>query len=271
MYKNQTILLFREAWAMEKCHGSSSHVGWNDNQLSFFSGGESHDRFKSLFDQSALTETFQKLGHQKIVVYGEVYGGKCQGMKDVYGPDLRFIAFDVQIGDSWLNVPDMAEIATLLGIEVVPYSKVSTDIAVLDALRDAPSEIAVRRGMGVQLREGIVLRPLIEMTMNNGERVICKHKGGAFSERVHVPKVSPDKLEVVSEANDIAIEWVTVNRLINAKSHFKEEDWNLSNLRNIIIYIVEDVRREASSEIIWTRDVERSVSKKVGILFKKMG
>src|ERR1041385_6603115 len=75
LYKEQTILLFKECYAMEKVHGTSAHITWSDNNLTFFSGGERHEKFVSLFDQEKLrTEFEQRFGAMKVVVYGEAYG-----------------------------------------------------------------------------------------------------------------------------------------------------------------------------------------------------
>ena len=52
LYKNQDILLFKECYASEKIHGTSAHVRWTEEGgLSFFSGGEQHDRFMALLQQ----------------------------------------------------------------------------------------------------------------------------------------------------------------------------------------------------------------------------
>src|SRR6185295_5043867 len=111
LYKEQTILLFKECYAMEKVHGTSAHISWADGQLTFFSGGEKHDKFVALFDQERLrTEFEQRFAGFKVTVYGEAYGGKCQGMSHTYGTDLRFIAFDVQIDEHWLAVPKMDKV-----------------------------------------------------------------------------------------------------------------------------------------------------------------
>src|SRR5690242_8305287 len=106
--------------------------------LTFYSGGEKPARFEALFDRKALREGFEKLGHHSVTVYGEAYGGSQQKMGHTYGPDLKFIVFDVQVGDKWLSVPQMDEVARGLGLEVVPWEETSTDIEVLNALRDRP-------------------------------------------------------------------------------------------------------------------------------------
>lgn len=82
LYKNQTILLFRECYALEKIHGTSAHVSWKEGLLTFFSGGEKHERFQGLFDGGALGEGFAAVGHPRLTVYGEAYGGKGEGRRD---------------------------------------------------------------------------------------------------------------------------------------------------------------------------------------------
>jgi hypothetical protein len=274
LYKEQTILLFRECYAMEKVHGTSAHITWSDGKLTFFSGGERHEKFVSLFDQEKLRNEFeQRFGAMKVVVYGEAYGGKCQGMSHTYGPELRFIAFDIQIDELWLNVPKMDKVATDLGFEVVPWVKVAADVAALDAERDKPSEVAVRRGMGPdKMREGIVVRPLEEMTMNNGERVVAKHKGEKFSERATPQRVvSSDKLAVLQAAEAIADEWVTAHRLehVLGRIEVDEHKVGMEDTPKVISTMIEDVFREAKDEIVESKEAKTAIGKKTVLLFKK--
>ncbi|TXH46468.1 MAG: hypothetical protein E6Q97_29565 [Desulfurellales bacterium] len=269
----QTILLFRECYALEKVHGTSAHVAWRDGKLHFFSGGESYDRFLALFDQERLSECFTALGHPEVTVYGEAYGGKQQGMRSTYGDKLRFIAFDVKVGDTWLNVPSMDDVATKLGFEVVPWRKVSTDLAALDAERDRPSEVSVRRGIGEpREREGVVLRPLVEMTTSNGSRVIVKHKGDKFSERATPQKViDPDKLVVLTAAQAIADEWVTPMRLDHVLQALQASGNGVSDIATtpkVIAAMLTDVEREASGEIVMSRDAKAAIGRKTAELFK---
>lgn len=176
LYKEQTILLFKECWALEKIHGTSAHVSWKDGRLTFSSGGEKHERFVGLFD-ATLFDKFAALGHDHVTVYGEAYGGSQQKQAWRYGPQLKFVAFDVNVGSVWLNIPDAADVVAKLGLEFVHYERCSTDLAALDAQRDAPSTQAKRNGVeGDKPREGVVLRPLIELQFKTGERICAKHK-----------------------------------------------------------------------------------------------
>ena len=278
LYKVQHVLLFREVYAMEKIHGTSAYIEYNSMpspQLTFFPGGVELENFTKLFDKTALLPKLQALGVQNVVVFGEAYGGKCQAMKDTYGPDLRFIAFDVRMDERWLEVPDAEKVATDLGLEFVPYHKVSAAIETLDAERDRPSEIATRRGMGDdKLREGIVIRPLVEMHDGYDNRIIAKHKGEAFSERVRTPRPHPGKLEVLTAAQAIADEWVTPQRVCHVAEHVKaakpDKTLDLSDMPALLGAIVEDVEREGKGEITESKDARRAISAKAAPMFKSL-
>ncbi|MDE2095662.1 MAG: hypothetical protein KGL39_00265 [Patescibacteria group bacterium] len=86
---------------MEKIHGMSAHISWKDGHLQFSSGGVSGEAFRALFDAPALSaKLMEHVGEgQSAILYGEAYGGKCMKMSDTYGPNLRFIVFEVKIGD----------------------------------------------------------------------------------------------------------------------------------------------------------------------------
>jgi hypothetical protein len=253
-------------------HGTSAHVSWKDGQLTFFSGGERLDPFVALFDKAALEAAFVAIGCKEVTVYGEAYGGRCQGMKETYGDKLAFIAFDVQIGESWLDVPSMAQICARLAIEVVPWEKTSTDVAALDAIRDRPSEVAVRRGCAANKeREGIVCRPLIELSTNNGERIVCKHKGAAFEERARPPKVEdPDKLVVLANSAAIADEWVTEMRLTHVLDKLQPEGklLDITGTPKVIAAMVEDVLREAKGEIVESKETRAAIGRRAAQMFK---
>lgn len=269
LYRNQDILLFKECWALEKVHGTSAHVAWKDGELRLFSGGEKHDKFSALFDQESLKARLTENGVPACTIYGEAYGGKCQGMSETYGKELRFICFDVKIGDCWLAVPNMADFCKGFGLEVVPFRKIPTALEYLDAERDFPSEVAYLRGCGTdKQREGIVLRPLIEVTKSNGSRIIAKHKAEKFSERKTPQKVvDKDKLAVLTEAKAVAEEWVTEMRLTHVLQRFP--DVGIEQTGNVIKAMIADVYREAEGEIIQSKDVSRAIGGRAAEMFKR--
>jgi hypothetical protein len=93
LYKDQRILAFKRLYAMEKIHGTSTHIAYtppvelevynSENstpvlsppRLSFYSGGVTHSRFVSLFDVPALTAKLQENFPSGVTIYGEAYGG----------------------------------------------------------------------------------------------------------------------------------------------------------------------------------------------------
>lgn len=269
LYKNQNILMFKQCYAMEKIHGTSAHVMWKKGKLSFFSGGSKHEHFVALFNQEQLAERFNEVvGETDCVVYGEAYGGKLQGMRDTYGDQLKFICFEVKINDCWLEVPKAEDVVSKLGLEFVHWKQVPTDLAVLDAERDSPSIQAARNGCGSDKpREGIVLRPLIELTTKAGNRIIAKHKAAQFSETKTPREVDPEKIRVLAEAKAIAEEWVTRQRL----SHVLDAgnlECRAENIGKIIPLMMEDILREAEGEIVDSPSARKEISRATALLVK---
>lgn len=270
--------MFKECYALEKIHGTSANISWakyslnGETELRFHSGGEKHERFVALFNAEQIKTKLIDLGYgdRNVQIFGEAYGGKQQGMSDTYGPSLKFIAFDVQLdGSNWLSVPKAEEFCKALGIEFVSYVKVSTDIKELDAQRDAPSVQAVRNGISEpRKREGVVLRPLIDLTDSFGNRIICKHKGDEFRETAS-PRVvdDPAKLQVLEDAEKIANEWVTMERLRHVLDKIPE--YGMDKMPVILKAMVEDVCREGSGEFVDNETVRKAITKKTATMFKE--
>ncbi len=257
---------------MEKIHGTSSHISWKfeEKKIHFFSGGESHVNFVKLFEEQFLKDKFAEVfPDADAIIFGEAYGGKQQGMSATYGKELKFVAFDVKVNKLWLTVPSAESVCQEFNIEFVDYVKVSTDLEAINAERDKDSVQAIRNGMGEgKMREGVVLRPLQEFTMNNGDRVICKHKRDEFKETKNPREVNPDELKVLEEANEIADEWVTEMRLVHVLQKLPQ-DIGLAQMKMVIDAMVEDVYREAKGEIVESKLVTKTIGTKTAQLFKK--
>jgi len=272
LYKDQTILLFKECYAMEKIHGTSAHISWKFSEkiIHFSSGGEKHDNFVALFNENFLKSKFQEIFPDiDVVIFGEAYGGKQQGMSHTYGKELRFIGFDVKVGDNWLDVPNAQDVCYQFGVEFVHYNKIDVTLENLTALRDMYSIQAVRNGMGYDhKREGIVCRPLVEMRLNNGARVICKYKPDEQMETKTKREISPEALKVLEDAKAIAEEWVTNLRLEHVLQKFPT-DVNMESMGEVIKAMVEDVYREGREEIIESKEASKAIGNKTVQLFKQ--
>lgn len=272
LYKSQEILLFKECYALEKIHGTSAHIRWNakEQKVGFFSGGEKHERFLKLFDAEFLEKKFaETFATSNVIIFGEAYGGKMQGMKETYGAELKFIGFDVKVEDLWLSVPNAEEICKNLNIEFVDYVKVSTDLDSLNAERDKDSTQAIRNGCGEgKIREGVVLKPLIELTKNNGERIIVKHKRDEFKETKTPREVNPEEFKILEDAKAIAEEWVTETRLEHVLQKLPQ-GISVESMKMVIDAMIEDVYREAKGEIVESKDVTKYIGGRTAIMFKK--
>ena len=270
LYKDQSILLFKECYALEKIHGTSTsiHYDTKTKTISFFSGGEKSYRFESLFNIEFLQKQFDAL-NSEYTIYGEAYGGEQQKMSDTYGPQLKFVAFDVAQGKVWKNVHDAADFCqNYLKLEFVDYVKIPATIDALDAERDRESIQAIRNGMGRnQKREGIVIRPLFECLLHFNKRVIVKHKNKDFQE-TKTEKKPQDEIQVLTDAKAIAEEWVTANRLEHVLQKWTESP-TLKDMKRVISAMISDIYREGEGEIVQGKPVENAIAKATVDLLRK--
>ena len=286
LYRDKTVLMFKRLWAMEKIHGTSANLSFtfhNDENtgipyhtVKYFSGGEKHERFIQLFNNDELITKALQLGFNKsFTVYGEAYGGKQQGMSETYGKELKFVAFEVKIGEKFVDVPFAEQVCQKLGLEFVHYEEIDADPEIIDRLANAPSVQAKRNGVeNPKLpREGVVLRPLVEFLHPDGVgRIMAKHKNDIYKEREHAPKLqSPEELKVLEDAKTIAQEWVTPMRLEHVLDKLKAEGVELDEkqMNKIIKAMIEDVEREAEGEIISNKHTRKAISKKTAKLVMK--
>lgn len=267
LYKARHILAFKECYALEKIHGTSAHISWNKEQVGFFTG-ESHPSFVALFDKERLVENFIALGHEKVMVYGENYGGKIQGMSETYGKEKKFVCFEVTIDGLWLNVPNAHDVVTKLGLEFVHYDLIPATKEAIEAIMAMDSAQAIRNGMGPgHRREGVVLRPVFEVRLNNDERVIAKHKNPEFAETKTPRPLDEAKLKLLEEAEAIADEWVTDMRLNHVLDAFPQP-WDVTVTGDVIKAMIADIQREAAGEIVDSREARTAIGKRTAKLFK---
>ena len=121
-------------------------------------------------------EQFETIFDCPVCLYGEGYGAGIQkGGK--YRQDQSFTLFDVKIGDWWLQRKDVLDIASKLGIGIVPAFAGGSLIRMVGMAKNG-----FRSNWGDFLAEGIVARPVIELKTRNGDRIITKIKHKDFQE-----------------------------------------------------------------------------------------
>jgi len=282
LYKDQRILDFPECYALEKIHGTSAHVSIDAKKIKFFAGGESYPKFVALFDQDALRDAYEDLPvsyvGKKVVLYGEAYGGKQQGMSYLYGPELKFAVFDVKVGDEWMSVPTAEALGDHFDLEFVHYIRMpTTNLDDLDAERDKDSVQMVRNGVDpatipegkTAIREGVVLRPIIEAHYRRRNRICAKHKSVAFDERKKTPKIQdPAQMKILADANAIAEEWVTPMRLEHILDKLPK-DIGMEDTPRVLHAMTADILREAKGEIVDSKPARSAICRATAILFKK--
>lgn len=268
LYKKQLVLIFKELYALEKINGTSANIKWKDGNITFNSGGASHNNFLTIFDEIELKKKFEELGHQDVKIYGEAYGGSVQKKSDVYGPDLKFIVFEIKINEIILNVPDAHDVANKLDLEFVDYKIIPATLEAIDAERDRESIQAIRNGMGNgKKREGIVLRPLEELRDKNGDVVISKHKTDEERETKEPRKVDDlDKLKVLKDAEAIAFEWITDRRLDHVLDKI-EGVIDITRTGDVVKAMIEDVLREGKGEIVDSKEAQKAIGRVTAKLF----
>ena len=281
LYKDGGVLHFRRVYAMEKIHGTSAHLLWDENQVKPFGGGINHPAFLAIFDGvnaptiDAIKQKFiEEYGAMKVCIYGEAYGGNCQNMSAVYGTRLRFIVFDVKVDGNWLPVPTAHRVASKFGLEFVDYELVDSTVEALDVQRLRDSVQAIRNGCGPgHIREGIVIRPEIEVQDHNGNRVIAKHKNEKYEERQHPPKVQDlAKQQLIADSEKAAEEFVTAERLRHVldKVLVGGVSPDITHTGKVVQAMVEDVLREGAGEVVDSKPLRNAIGKKTATMFKAM-
>ena len=280
LYKCKEILTFPELCVTEKIHGTSTYLYLKDKTVKYHCGGETEKTFGAIFDKDMilqeLTAILTENSWINIRVHGEAYGGKQQKMAKTYGNVLKFIVFDIRINidtptDRFLDVLDAERIAHRLGLEFVPYVVGPATAEFLDEQANLDSVQSVKNGMGSgNAREGIVVGPMVESKLLNGDRAICKHKNRLFWELTNERPLT-QKIIAHSNDNDIALDWVTDMRarhVIDKMMHDREEK-KISNKETSLFVdkMLQDIVDESEGEIIWTIDVKKAIRRRAGGLF----
>jgi hypothetical protein len=111
----------------------------------------------------------------EVCLYGEGYGAKIQKGGGNYRKDQGFVLFDIKINGVWLQRKDVEGIGEALAIDVVPVIGWGT---LSDMVRIVKT--GFHSQWGKFWAEGIVARPVVELTDRLGRRIITKLKAKDF-------------------------------------------------------------------------------------------
>ena len=129
-------------------------------------------------DVEKLVEAFTNEGDKptvECIIFGETYGKGMQKPGGRYCKDrLKFICFDIKIGNTWLKRDAVEEICGKLGIDVVPYlGEMTLDEAIEKVKKGFPSQVSEDPTLEA---EGVVLRAPLGLLDRMGRRIITKVK-----------------------------------------------------------------------------------------------
>jgi hypothetical protein len=167
----------------EKIDGTNIRVGY-DKWMLF--GGKTDNaqvptfllsKLQELFPVDKFCEVFDE--PELVTLYGEGYGAKIQkGGGNYISNGCSFILFDVNIRGIWLERSNVEDIASKLGINVVPFIGTGDLLKAVDVVSLGFKSIIAQQEIN---GEGIVMRPKVELKNRRGERIISKVKYKDFA------------------------------------------------------------------------------------------
>lgn len=201
--ENKPRLLIDGAWTLpefeyladcewlwtDKVDGTNVRVGW-DGETVDIRGRTDKAQFHPTLD-ACLRETFtphplrtvfpanEDGTANQVVLFGEGYGVKIQKGGGYKRDGVAFILFDVNIGGWWLQRADVEDIASRLGIDVVPIVGRGTLHEAVEVVKGPRPMSPV--GDGNAPSEGLVCRPAVELHARNHGRIITKIKHRDFA------------------------------------------------------------------------------------------
>lgn len=121
-----------------------------------------------------VEDAIKEVNHGKVNVFGEGYGAKIQKGGNYISNDCGFILFDVTVDGMFLLRESLEDIASKLGIPIVPLIGYMTiDEAIEFVKKGFKSTIAENKDYDA---EGLVLKTPMGLLNRKGERIITKIK-----------------------------------------------------------------------------------------------
>lgn len=188
-FRNETVEFLKDVeWTFtEKVDGTNIRIYWDGHKVEF--GGRTDnaeiprsllDSLNKIFGTTEAEELFeQTFGEKNVILFGEGYGGKIQGVGNEYRLDESFILFDVLIGENYQTREWVEKTAQMFGIKAVPVLFTGPLQAGIDYVCGHPKSVVAMKDTYM---EGVVARPKVELKDRCGRRVIVKIKWKDFKD-----------------------------------------------------------------------------------------
>jgi len=207
---------------------------------------------------------------KELIIYGEIFGGSYQhkdveqirGVKRVqkgveYHPDIKFYAFDIYIKSDLFSgfldydiATNLFEDAGLFHAEMIYRGTFGECKSHPDKFLTLIPEYFQLPEIQGNICEGIVLKPILPLTTEGGDRVILKSKNEKFIEKSKAPKrprkMAPEISETARDTLYEIIPYITENRLRNVLS--KHGEFTKKEFGVIIKNFKEDIFNEYEND-----------------------
>jgi len=231
--------------ALEKVHGANFGLWIIDGKIvpskrSSFADGAFYG-CQSVVE--AMGPLVLKLAeHGVTVVYGELFGGGIQ--KGVNYGAKRFAAFDMKIGDQFVDYDKFVELCDLVGLpRCVEIARGSFD----EILEIDPAFPTKMSDCGAtDIAEGFVMKPVKNSYLDKGDRIILKKKSPGFSERTSEKTPRPPKepmTELQQSIFDAGQAYINDERVASAISKLGEGNFN-----QVLAEVLADIYRELEKD-----------------------
>ena len=157
----------------EKVDGTNVRIFWQpDDPFSPNFGGRTDNaqmpttllqHLQRTFTREKLQQQFPDV--QKVILFGEGYGPKIQGVGSRYRKDVSFIIFDVYIDGWWLEKESVLQIANALDIEHTIRQEIMTTSEVVEFIKSRPKSYISEDSSLVM--EGVIARSMPLMLFRN--------------------------------------------------------------------------------------------------------
>jgi RNA ligase (TIGR02306 family) len=170
----------------EKIHGTNCRVGVVEGEVMAGSMEVRRKRPEDLATNTywhpltvpGVAALLEELGgrHKQAILFGEVYGARVQSLDYGHKKDVGFTAFDLMLDGKYLDYDEFASTCARYGVPLVPL------------LYRGPFSISVAKEHSSgnttldadHIREGVVIRPVIERIDPKIGRVCLKYLGDQY-------------------------------------------------------------------------------------------
>lgn len=178
--------LFAEQWIVtEKLHGTNSRIGMIEGEWMAGSHkvrrGESDELYWSPKEQVERLVKSLARHHKQVVVYGEIVGDAVQSLDYGYEGYAGYYVFDILVDGRFLDVLTVMGLCESFFVPFVPVLGVTgITMACAERMASGSTTIVSLPPKRTHMREGIVIRPLVERTHPKIGRLILKYVSNEY-------------------------------------------------------------------------------------------